>query len=55
MRKREGRHLLLGFLLSLALAACAGKAVESPTPFELGEEVDPPIGCQEYRERGGEC
>lgn len=40
--------------LVFLLAACASPQ-ESPTPFVLGDEVEPPPGCVEYRKRGGEC
>lgn len=38
-------------LLLISLAGCES----TPTPFETGEEVYPPMGCIEGRDRGVDC
>jgi hypothetical protein len=47
------RECLLRVLLALVLILLVGCA--TPSPFVLGEEVKPPTGCQEGRERGVDC
>jgi hypothetical protein len=42
---------LIMVLLVLLLSGCQAK----PKPFVLGDEVSPPSGCIEARERGIEC
>lgn len=43
-----------GLMLALAvfLSACS---TEPPEDFETGAETVPPMGCVEYRTRGGDC
>jgi len=41
------RHLLI---ISMLLTGCV-----TATPFELGEETEPPFGCVEARQRGIDC
>lgn len=38
-------------LICLLLAGCAS----APTPFEIGAEAPPPMGCIEGRGRGVDC
>jgi hypothetical protein len=38
-------------LILMVLAGCSAQ----PVPFKTGEEVQPPYGCIEYRQRGGKC
>jgi starvation-inducible outer membrane lipoprotein len=45
-------RIMLTCTLSMLLAACA---TEPPEDFETGAETVPPIGCVEYRTRGGDC
>ena len=54
-----GKKLSFAVLL-FALAVCVVANVVAcsqvpATPFALGVEVQPPVGCVEYRQRGGEC
>ena len=42
---------LIMVLLVLLLSGCNNK----PTPFILGEEVEPPYGCIEARRREVDC
>lgn len=42
--------LAIAAALSFALLGCA-----APEPFQPGETVPPPPGCQTLRDRGGEC
>ena len=39
-------------LLLISLTACTPTAEDE---FKLGNEVPAPYGCQELRQRGGEC
>jgi len=45
------RAITRAALAALFIWGCAQK----PTPFEAGDQRAPPVGCQELRERGGEC
>jgi hypothetical protein len=37
------------------LVGCSTTPTEVPPEFKLGKPVPPPIGCIEYRKRGGKC
>jgi hypothetical protein len=41
--------------LGWAVLFCFLIACKAPTPFVLGEETTPPVGCIEARERGVDC
>lgn len=47
------KKMTVGILAVLLLAACT--VSKPPGDFETGEETTPPLGCIEYRTRGGDC
>jgi len=45
------RRLIFAMLLLTIVIGCT----YTPKKFDIGDETVPPSGCQELRERGGEC
>lgn len=45
---------MINWIKGLALLMLCG-CETLPTPFEVGAEVPPPLGCVEGRERGVDC
>ena len=47
------RRIIGTVAFALLISACA--PTEPPGDFKTGEETTPPIGCVEYKTRGGDC
>jgi hypothetical protein len=53
--KRAVLIVLLAFIGVWAALLLGGCATTGPTPFELGDEAPPPMGCIQGRARGVDC
>lgn len=55
--RRSFIRSLLGMAVLVAVPVACGASESKPVPFETGQEVNPPLGCSELRERDrrGDC